>query len=87
MSAGTCNSCGSQCQGQYCQVCGPFERNDHLELNTEESDDEAFLDWAGPHLCDLCSTIFQTRDALLNHDCEPNEEPPSAAIPDQGGHQ
>lgn len=69
MSAGTCNSCGSQCRGRYCQICGPFERNDHLELNADDGDDRAYLDWAGPHRCDICGSHVVTR-AALEKDCD-----------------
>jgi hypothetical protein len=68
MSAGTCDSCGSRCEGSYCSVCGPFERNDHIETIDHTGADREYLDRFGLHYCDCCDTTVQTLHAL-SKDC------------------
>lgn len=68
MSAGTCESCGSRCRGQYCEVCGPFERNDRVETLGVTGADREYLGRWGPHYCDLCNSTVQTLHALAK-DC------------------
>jgi hypothetical protein len=68
LSAGTGYVCGSQCLGRYCELCGPFERNDHIETTDVTGADREYLDRFGVHYCDVCDSVVQTLHALAK-DC------------------
>lgn len=63
-----CSVCGREgCSKEICP-----ERHEEYSREVETGADLAYLDRAGPHRCDLCGGIVQTRDALAS-DCPHGE--------------